>query len=62
MEPNRKEFIWSATIGTLIGAMIGVMVSLSMFKEAKRCDALKRENQLLRDMVMHNQQQELCGE
>ena len=42
--------------------MIGIMVSISMFKEAKRCDALKRENQLLRDMVMHYQQQELCGE
>jgi hypothetical protein len=62
MQPNRKEFIWSATVGTFIGAMLGIMIGLSMFKEAKRCDALKLENQLLRDMVMHYQQQELCGE
>jgi ADP-ribosylglycohydrolase len=62
MEPNRKEFIWSATIGTLIGAMLGIMVGLSMFKEAKRCDALKRENQLLRDMIMNYQEQPPCGE
>lgn len=71
MELNRKEFIWSATVGTFIGAMLGIMIGLSMFKEHKKCEVLKRENRLLRDMVMFYQDQQLkqnvdsvivCGE
>ena len=62
MEANRKEFIWSATIGTLIGAMLGIMVGLSMFREAKKCEGLKRENQMLKEMIMNYQEQPPCGE
>jgi hypothetical protein len=59
---SKKENIWSAAIGVLIGSMAGSLISLSMVKEAKRCELLKKENQLLRDMVMHYQQREVCGE
>jgi hypothetical protein len=59
---SKKESVWSAAIGVLIGSMAGLMISLSIFKEAKRCELLKKENQLLREMVMHYQQQEVCGE
>jgi hypothetical protein len=59
---SKKESVWSAAIGVLIGSMAGLMVSLSMFKEAKRCDALKRENQLLKEIIMQYQEQPPCGE
>ncbi len=59
---TEKENIWSAAIGILIGSMAGLLISLSMVKEAKRCELLKKENQLLREMVMHYQQREVCGE
>ena len=59
---SKKENVWSAAIGVLIGSMAGLLISLSMVKEAKRCELLKKENQLLRDMVIHYQQQEVCGE
>ncbi len=59
---SKKENVWSAAIGVLIGSMAGLLISLSMVKEAKRCELLKKENQLLRDMVMHYQQREVCGE
>jgi ABC-type nitrate/sulfonate/bicarbonate transport system permease component len=59
---SKKESIWSAVIGTLIGAMCGITIGLSMFKEAKRCQGLKRENQILKEMIMKYQEQPLCGE
>ena len=59
---SKKENVWSAAIGVLIGSMAGPLISLSMVKEAKRCELLKKENQLLREMVMHYQQREVCGE
>ena len=59
---SKKESVWSAAIGVLIGSMAGLLISLSMFKEAKRCELLKKENQLLREMVMYYQEQPPCGE
>ena len=56
MEPlSNKENVWSAAIGILIGSMAGLMISLSMLKEHKKCEALKRENRLLQEMVMQYQ-------
>ena len=59
---SKKENVWSAAIGVLIGSMAGLLISLSMVKEAKRCDALKRENQLLKEIIMQYQEQPPCGE
>lgn len=59
MEPlSNKENVWSAAIGILIGSMAGLMISLSMLKEHKKCEALKRENRLLQEMVMQYQERE----
>lgn len=58
---NKKEQAWSAAIGLFLGCLAGLMISLSMVKEAKRCDALKKENQLLRDMLI-SYQERTCGE
>jgi hypothetical protein len=52
---SKKENVWSAAIGVLIGSMAGLMISLSMVKEYKKCEMLKRENKLLREMVMYYQ-------
>ena len=52
---SKKENVWSAAIGVLIGSMAGLMISLSMVKEYKKCEMLKRENKLLREMVMNYQ-------
>ena len=56
MEPlSNKENVWSAAIGILIGSIAGLMISLSMLKEYKKCEAVKRENRLLQEMVMQYQ-------
>ena len=62
MDQNRKEFLWSAALGTLIGALCGVAIGLSMFKEAKRCEDVRLENQTLREIVTFYQEQPPCGE
>lgn len=58
---SKKEHVWSIAIGTFIGALAGLTISLSMMKEAKRCELLKKENQLLRDMLI-SYQERTCGE
>ena len=55
---SKNENVWSAAIGLLIGSMAGLMISLSMVKEHKKCEALKRENKLLQEMVMYYQDPE----
>jgi hypothetical protein len=59
---SKKESVWSAAIGVLIGSMAGLMISLSMVKETKRCDAMERENLLLKEIILNYQEQEPCGE
>lgn len=52
---TKKEAGWAAAIGVLIGTVAGVMISLSMVKEHKKCEMLKRENQMLQEMIMQYQ-------
>jgi hypothetical protein len=68
---NKRENVWSAAIGVLLGSMAGLMISLSLAREYKKCEVLKRENRLLREMVMFYQDQQVehnvdsvfvCGE
>jgi hypothetical protein len=33
-----------------------------MVKETKRCDAMERENLLLKEIILNYQEQEPCGE
>ena len=55
---TKKENVWSAAIGVLIGSMAGLMISLSVVREHKKCEMLKRENKLLQEMIMYYQEQE----
>lgn len=56
IEPlNKKEFGISAAVGVFLGVVIGIMMSMSMAREYKKCEILKRENKLLREMVMYYQ-------
>ena len=54
---SKKELTWSAVIGLTLGTVAGLMISLSMVKEARKCDVLKRQNRLLREMVIFYQDQ-----
>ena len=59
MEPlSNKESTWAAVVGVVIGTVAGMMISLSMLREHKKCEALKRENRLLQEMVMQYQERE----
>jgi cell division protein ZapA (FtsZ GTPase activity inhibitor) len=58
MEPlNKKEMTISAAIGLFIGTVCGIMVSLSMVKEHKKCTSLKQENVLLHEIILQQQQE-----
>jgi len=68
---NKRENVWSTAIGVLLCSMAGLMISLSLAREYKKCEVLKRENRLLREMVMFYQDQQVehnvdsvfvCGE
>ncbi len=59
MEPlSKKENAWSIAIGLVIGSVAGIMISMSMLREHKKCEGLKRENQMLQEMVMQYQDRE----
>jgi hypothetical protein len=59
MEPlSKKENAWSIAIGLVIGSVAGIMISMSMLREHKKCEGLKRENQMLQEMVMQYQERE----
>jgi hypothetical protein len=59
MEPlSNRESTWAAVIGILIGTIAGLMISISMLREHNKCEAMKRENQVLHEMVMQYQEQE----
>lgn len=54
---SKKEFAMSAVIGLLLGVIMGAMVSLSVIKEHRKCNELKRENVLLHEIVLQQQEQ-----
>lgn len=54
---TKKEQAWSVAIGLAIGCVAGVMISLAMFKEHKKCEALKREHQMMQEMLIYYQNQ-----
>ncbi len=62
MTLNKKEMTVSAAIGLAIGTACGIMVAIGMLGKAKQCDAVERENRLLREMVTFYQEQPPCGE
>jgi hypothetical protein len=56
MEPlSKKESMISTGVGIVIGTIAGMMISLSMLKEHKKCEALKRENRMMQEMLMDYQ-------
>jgi|LakMenEpi03Aug12_release.lakeMendotaPanAssembly.Ray.scaffolds.fasta_scaffold332662_2 hypothetical protein len=48
---TRKEEIIAALIGVVIGGVIGAIMSASYIREGKRYEALKEENQMLKEIV-----------
>ena len=54
---NKKEASISAAIGIFIGFIAGIMIAMSMVKEHRKCEAMQRENALLHEIIL--QQQEL---
>ena len=56
-ELSKKELTWSALIGLTLGTVCGLMIALSMVKEHEKCTALKQENVLLHEIVLHQQQE-----
>ena len=48
---TRKEEIIAALIGVVIGAVIGIFMSISYIRESKKYEELKEENRLLKEIV-----------
>ena len=58
---NKKEMTISAAIGLFLGTVCGIMMSMSMVREHEKCTALKKENELLHEIILQ-QQEELTTE
>ena len=54
---SKKEMTWSALIGLTVGTVCGLMVSLSMVKEHEKCTAVKKENVLLHQIILQQQEE-----
>ena len=68
---SKKEFAMSAILGLLLGVIAGSMIALSVVNDYKKCEVIKRENRILKEMVMFYQDQQveqtidstfICGE
>lgn len=51
-----KIEMYLAAIGTVIGIVIGVMITNSLRNECISCQQLKQENKMLMDMIMRQQE------
>jgi hypothetical protein len=54
---NKKENVWTALIGFIVGIICGLAIGLSMVKETKRCNEMERENLLLKEIILKYQEQ-----
>ena len=52
---SKKENAWSIAIGIAIGCIMGSMLMMSILEETEKCEGLKRENQMLQEMIMQYQ-------
>lgn len=54
---SKKEAGVAAVVGMVIGSIAGLMISLAMVKEHRKCEALKREHQMMQEMLIYYQNQ-----
>lgn len=58
MEPlSKKESTWATIVGIAIGTICGMIMSIAILKEHKQCTQLERENSMMREIIMTQQDQ-----
>ena len=58
MIKNNLNNIIPAAIGIVIGWLIGYFISLNMLRQYEACSALIQENEMLRNIIMTQQEME----
>jgi uncharacterized membrane protein required for colicin V production len=48
---NRKTKYRAAALGLLIGAVLGILIGTTMFRNVKQCEGVIQENKLLKDLI-----------
>lgn len=56
-ELSKKEASIAAALGIFIGFLAGIMIAMSMIREHRKCEALQRENVLLHEIILQQQQE-----
>lgn len=54
---TKKEASIAAAIGIFIGFLAGIMIAMSMIREHRKCEAMQRENALLHEIILQQQEQ-----
>ena len=52
MKERKPEYIY-AFVGIVIGLSFGIITSIYMYRDSKRCNLLLEENKLLKEMLYY---------
>ena len=58
MIKNNLNNMMPAVIGIVIGCIIGYFIALNMLRQYEACSSLIQENQMLRNIIMNQQETE----
>lgn len=58
MNKNNLNNITPAVIGIVVGCILGYFIALNMLRQYESCTALIQENEMLRNIIMTQQEME----
>ena len=49
---NKKDYTLAAIVGTVIGAILGYFMALTLLGKAEECSETAKENKMLKEMIL----------
>jgi hypothetical protein len=50
-----KAEYWAMLAGSIVGSVLGIYIGTKMIKKSESCQELKRENKMLREVILEQQ-------
>ena len=50
-----KSEYWAMLAGSIVGSVLGIYIGTKMIKKSESCHELKRENKMLREVILEQQ-------